>query len=58
MCELLCRLLFVTARNDHMPEVFAMVHVKKLSPVPASILLVRPLLIHVDIVFRTIVNQF
>lgn len=34
------RLLFVTARNDHMPEVFGMVHVDTFSPVPASILLV------------------
>jgi L-type amino acid transporter 9 len=31
------RLMFVAARNDHLPEVLAMVHSKKFTPVPAIV---------------------
>ncbi|ESO06959.1 hypothetical protein HELRODRAFT_110971 [Helobdella robusta] len=33
------RLIFVAARNDHLPKFFGMINVERLTPVPASVLM-------------------
>jgi len=36
-----CRLLFVAARNGHMPRVLSFIQIQRLTPTPALIFMVR-----------------
>jgi len=48
--------MFVAARNEHLPDVLAMVHAKRFTPVSAMALTVEPniaKLLFYDSVYRT-----
>lgn len=39
--RLCCRMLFVGAREGHWPQIFSMIHIRRQTPLPAVLLLVK-----------------